>query len=316
MKKILISIFVICCIQCHIGGYAQNPYEKVHTVLFLGNSITYAGGYITDMEAYLMSRYPRNAIEFINEGLPSETVSGLSEPGHAGGRFPRPDLHERLHRILDKIKPDLIFACYGMNDGIGKPFDEGRFQKYKDGINWLHDTLVSATGARVIFFTPTIYDEMKGANKGYANVLDKYSDWLLKQRKAQKWEVADIHYPMKRYLEAHRKVDKDFSIDGFFLATDGVHPGDAGHWLMAKQLLLYLGEKEVAGYSSANSAMTVIPNGDQILKLVGDRQSVMKDAWLTLTGHKRPMKAGLPMEEARIKASEIEMQLKALFGVK
>jgi len=33
--------------------------------------------------------------EILNLGLPSETVSGLSEPNHAGGAFPRPDLHER-----------------------------------------------------------------------------------------------------------------------------------------------------------------------------------------------------------------------------
>src|SRR2546425_2764856 len=39
-------------------------------------------------------------IEFLNLGLPSETVSGLSEEGHAGGQFPRPDLLERLARVL------------------------------------------------------------------------------------------------------------------------------------------------------------------------------------------------------------------------
>ncbi len=97
---------------------------NVHKVLFLGNSITYSGQYVTDIEAYYIIHYPQLHIEFMNAGLPSETVSGLSEPGHAGGRFPRPDLHERLKRVLALTKPDLVFADYGMNDGIYMPFDE------------------------------------------------------------------------------------------------------------------------------------------------------------------------------------------------
>jgi S-methylmethionine-dependent homocysteine/selenocysteine methylase len=56
-----------------------------------------------------------------------------------------------------------------------------------------------------------------------------------------------------------------------------------------------------------------MPASEQILKLVSQRQTMMKDAWLTATGHKRPeMKVGLPLEEARAKAAEIEKQIRAL----
>jgi lysophospholipase L1-like esterase len=293
--------------------WGQPISANVHKVMFLGNSITYAGGYVEDFEAYFVSRHPADRIEFIDLGLPSETVSGLSEEGHAGGRFPRPDLHERLHRILEKIRPDLVFACYGMNDGIYLPFDTGRFQRFKEGMQWLHDTLVAATGARVIFLTPPVFDEVRGGKPGYAAVLDKYAEWLLGQRRAVQWEVADIHFPMKRYLDAHRRVDADFGVDGFALTTDGVHPGEVGHWLMARQLLLYVGEKDVAHYRGIKDAMAGVPNGDTILRLVKERQAMMKDAWLTWTGHKRPeMPVGLPIEEARLKAEEIERQLRGL----
>ena len=307
-------LLLILLMHCPRGLlWAQPMAAGVHRVMFLGNSITYAGGFVEDVEAYFVSRHPKDTVEFIDLGLPSETVSGLSEEGHADGRFPRPDLHERLHRILEKIHPDLIFACYGMNDGIYLPFDEDRFRRYKDGMQWLHDTLVAATGARLIFITPPVYDEVRGRKMGYAAVLDKYSEWLLDQRKRLKWEVADIHFPMKKYLEAHRKVDADFGIDGFALTTDGIHPGEVGHWLMARQLLLYLGEKDAAHYSGIKAAMAGIPNGDKILRLVTERQTFMKDAWLTWTGHKRPdMPTGLPIEEARSKAQGIERQLRGL----
>ncbi len=292
--------------------YAQGIPKNVKRVLFLGNSITYAGGYVIDIEAYFVTHYPNQTIEFINVGLPSETVSGLSEDGHAGGRFPRPDLHERLERVLTQTKPDLVFACYGMNDGIYLPLDETRFQRFKDGMNWLHDEVVK-TGAKIIHLTPPVYDEVRGKNVGYATVLDSYSDWLLSKRKTAKWEVIDIHYPMKKYLDAHRKIEVQFALSGFALAEDGVHIGETGHWIVARQVLLYLGEKAVAKVPDVKTAIAVVPSSEQILKLVQQRQLVMKDAWLTATGHKRPeMKVGLPINEAKIKAAEIEQQIKAL----
>lgn len=311
MKK-RIPVLVSCMFVCLLAR-AQSIDTSVRTVLFLGNSITYAGNYITGIEAYYRSRHPQHQVDFINVGLPSETVSGLSEPDHAAGNFPRPDLHERLNRVLKQIKPDLVIACYGMNDGIYLPFDEKRFQQYRQGITWLRDSLL-ATGARVILVTPPVYDEQRGGEKGYGRVLDKYSDWLLQQRK-KGWEVADVHYPMKKYLEAHRQVDKKFGIDGFALANDGVHPGEVGHWLMASQLLLQLGEKQVARYPSIQAAMADNPNGAAILKLVGERQAFMKDAWLTATGHQRPgMKTGMPLPEAQSKAQQVAAELQVLLN--
>ena len=293
-------------------SFSQGIPPQVRRVLFVGNSITYAGSYVTDIEAYFVTHYPQRSIEFINVGLPSETVSGLSEEGHAGGRFPRPDLHERLDRVLKATKPDLVFACYGMNDGIYLPFGEDRFQKFREGIEWLHEE-VEKTGVKIVHLTPPIFDELRGKTAGYAAVLDRYSDWLLSLRKTRKWEIIDIHYPMKTYLDAHRKIDEQFGLSGFALAEDGVHPGEVGHWIMAKQVLLYLGEKQVAKAGTPKNALPDHPSSEAVFKLVQQRQALMKDAWLTATKHKRPeMKVGLPLEEAQKKAAEIEQEIRAL----
>ncbi|MBO0949781.1 SGNH/GDSL hydrolase family protein [Fibrella forsythiae] len=301
-------LYALLAALISVASKAQSPFpDSVRRVVFLGNSITYAGTYVTYVDAYLSTRYPQQGVEFINVGLPSETVSGLSEEGHAGGKFPRPDLHERLERVLTLTKPDLVLASYGMNDGIYLPFDEGRFQQFKDGINWLHSEVVK-TGAQIIHLTPPVFDELRGHKSGYAAVLDRYSDWLINQKTAQNWSVIDVHYPMKRYLEAHRKVDSTFA-----LADDGVHPGEVGHWLMARSVLLGLGQKAVANAPTIQSAMTAIPNSAHLLKLISERQFLMKDAWLTATGHKRPgMKIGIPLEEAREKAALLESQIKEL----
>jgi len=258
-------------------------------VVFLGDSITYAGQFVEDIAAYQQARFPEHPVTIINVGLPSETVSGLSEPGHADGKFPRPDLHERLARVLAKTRPDLVFACYGMNDGIYLPLDAARFQAYRDGIEWLHAQVTQA-GVPIIHVTPPVFDEVKGGHAGYETVLAEYSAWLVSQR-TNGWDVIDLHTPMKQYLAAQRAKDPAFA-----LTKDGIHPGDLGHWLMAQAILEHLGVTAAQSANSINALLAPYPDGGQILAREQASQRVWKDAWLTETGHKRPnMKRGLPM---------------------
>lgn len=101
---------LLLCVQTAFAGATPavaNLPEGVQRVVFLGDSITHSGFYVACIETYFLTRHPDRSIEFINLGLSSETVSGLSEEGHAGGAFPRPDLHERLARVLAQTKPDL-----------------------------------------------------------------------------------------------------------------------------------------------------------------------------------------------------------------
>lgn len=262
---------------------------QVKRVVFLGDSITYAGQYVEDIAACQQALFPNCPVDVINVGLPSETVSGLSEPGHAGGQFPRPDLHERLARVLAKTRPDLVFACYGMNDGIYLPLDAGRFQAYREGITWLH-THMTRAGIRLVLVTPPVFDETKGGHPGYEKVMAVYSAWLASQR-TNGWEVVDLQTPMRQYLTAQRARDPAFA-----LAHDGVHPDDLGHWLMAQAILEYLGVTEAKSADSIGTFLARYPGGGRVLAGVQASQRMWKDAWLTETGHKRPgMKRGLPL---------------------
>jgi lysophospholipase L1-like esterase len=292
--------------------HAQKIDAKVKRIVFLGNSITWQANYVNDVIAYLTVTYPDRHFDFINVGLPSETVSGLSEPGHANGAFPRPDLHERLQRVLAQTKPDLVFACYGMNDGIYLPLDTGRFRKYRDGINWLHAEVMKS-GAQIVHITPPVFDELRGGDPGYAAVLDMYAKWLLAQRSAQHWEVIDVHFPMKKYLEAHRKIDAKFNLEGFALAGDGIHPGEPGHWIMARGILVYLCGDSVSGFVSAEKSLAANKNGAAILKLVTERQNMLRDAWLRSTGHKRPgLPVGVRLDSALNRSAVMEARLDSL----
>ena len=279
----------------------------VKRVVFLGDSITYGGDYVSDIVAYQRSREPKRNIEFINVGLPSETVSGLSEPSHLiRYKFSRPDLHERLGRVLAQTKPDLVLACYGMNDGIYLPFDEARFKAFRDGIIWLHEA-VEKSGAQIIHVTPPVFDETKGGHAGYAAVLDNYSAWLISQR-TNGWRVIDIHDPMKRLLAEEREKNPAFS----FARNDGIHPDAFGHWVMAQAILMSLGATDVATDTNAAAMIGTVPHGAEIFTLIQQQQAIMKDAWLTAIGSKRPMKPGLPLAEAQTNAAEIETQIQKL----
>ncbi len=290
-------------------------------VVFLGNSITHAGEWIEFVEAYLRSQDPGATFDFINLGLPSETVSGLSEPGHAGGTFPRPDLHERLDRVLAKLKPEIIVACYGMNDGIYYPFGEERFAAFQTGILKLREK-AAAAGAKVIHLTPPTFDsvpikantlpagrdEYRQPYEGYNEVLDRYSDWLISQR-AQGWQVIDIHRPMNRFLLERRADDARFR-----LAGDGVHANSQGHWLMAREFLRWAGVPDLALVADSFELATMrSPIAPEILSLVKKRQRVLKDAWLNEVGHKRPgMAKGKPVADAEREAAELDQQLQAV----
>jgi lysophospholipase L1-like esterase len=292
--------------------------QGVHRIVFLGDSITYAGGYVDDVAAYYATRFPERHFEFINLGLSSETVSGLSEEGHAGGKFRRPDLHERLGRILEKAKPDLAFVCYGMNDGIYLPMDKARLKAFQDGMKSVHEQ-IAATGAKIIHLTPPVFDPVSieqnfAANsafariyKGYNQVLDRFSEWLMAQGVAG-WQVADVHGPMNRWLAEQRRQNPNFSY-----TKDGVHPDASGHWVMAKQVLLYLGATDVENVASPAAMVAGNPHGEEVLKLVHEREQLLRDAWLTVTGYTRPgVKAGLPLPEVEAKAAELDKKIREL----
>jgi lysophospholipase L1-like esterase len=309
-KAIFCSVWLcVLGVSCVFAGPPRIG-RHVQRVLFLGNSITYNGQYITDVETWFTLHYPKQKVVFINEGLPSETVSGLSEAGHAGGRFPRPDLHERLARVLAVTHPDMVFACYGMNDGIYMPFDTTRFNQFKQGIAWLHNQLIQAGIKTIVHITPPVFDEHKGGHKGYSAALDTYADWLLRCRDSLKWNVADVHFAMKQYLQTKRAQDSTY-----FFARDGVHPDSIGHWVMAKQLLLYIGATNVADAAQVQDIFKPYPYAQHIWKFIAERQAFMKDAWLTAAGHKRPgMKTGIPLAQALARYDEVQRQIDLLTG--
>lgn len=311
-KKLQFLIWLLCLsflsMEVKGQGHARDfNWNEAQKVLFLGNSITYAGQYVAMTESLFLSSHPKKKPQFINSGLPSETVSGLSEPNHADGKFPRPCLFDRLDNVLDKIKPEVVFVCYGMNDGIYLPFDSARFEAYKSGIIRLQKRLVDEGVKRIIWMTPPVHDDPQLRLNGYNTVLDRYAEWLISYAKKQSWEIIDLHFPMRHYLQAGIAKDAQFK-----LAVDGVHPGTLGHWLMAKKIVQHL-MPNFPLESTWDDNMHNNPKLTQLYALVLKRQTIMKDAWLTFTGHKRPgLSKGISVEDASKAYTAIQEEIKTL----
>ena len=272
-------------------------------VLFLGDSITHAGHYVSLIDTAFWENGNSHLPEFINLGLPSETVTGLSEPAHP---WPRPNVHERLERALQKIEPDLVFACYGMNDGIYYPFSEDRFSKYQKGIGLLIEK-VKKSGANLVLMTPPPFDPQPLRAKGklkpagekeyswtaiYENydseVIAKYGKWIIDQRKRVDG-VIDLRPAVLEYTAEKRRSNPKFT-----LSNDGVHLNAEGHGIMAKTILSAMGLD--------SRAIDLLP--PERVAEEYRRHQILHGAWLSHVGHTRPgMRPGLPLATAKIVAA-------------
>lgn len=229
--------------------------------------------------------------------------------------FGRPFVSERLQRVLSSAKPDLVFACYGMNDASSLPPDASGDKRYAEAITRLRETILESGVKQVALLTPPV-SECK-AGEWDTNISDqsltRYTNWLLSMRSAG-WAVVDIHTPMRQALEAQRAQNPHF---GF--TKDGVHPGREGHWVMAACVLRQFFSADINAVASAEEFFPA--RGAEIRKLVQQRMKIRFEAWMTLIGHTRPGVPGGPnapsgpsVKEASAKASELTGDIRELLS--
>ena len=314
----LLALFLLVLPSKAAEPPAVTKLEGVKRIVFLGDSITQGGDYVTDFECWLLANGIKT--EVINLGLASETASDLTEEENAGHLkaygFGRPMVSERLDRALTAAKPDLLIACYGMNDGSSLPSNDEGLKRFVDAITHLREAALKSGVKRVVFCTPPVRDD-KGdaALKFHDENLTRYSKWLLSKR-ADGWDVVDFHGPMRKALDEGRAKDPAYS-----LSKDGVHPGREGHWIMAHELLTqFLGAK-LDGVTSGEALFAA--KGPEIRKLVDQRMHTLFNAWMTKIGHQRPgapggpgTKPGQSIEQATESAAAITKQIETLITAK
>ena len=273
-----------------LSSCKQSPPLHNKRVMILGNSITQNARYVDVMEYYLRKNYPNQSLDIISIGLSSETVNGKSEEGHP---WPRPCIHSRIDSALALIQPDLVMACYGMNDGLFANHDDQRFEAYKEGIYALIDK-IEAWGAEVILLTPTVFDSTSTRNPVsydgephsyqhpyflYNEVLRSFANWLLSIKDVS---VIDLFHPMELELIAAKKNKPDSTF-----IPDGVHPNLSGHFIMAKTILADL--YPALSIPEPQTAIKEL-NADPFFKLVSQRRQIRSEGWRNYIGYTREKK--------------------------
>lgn len=288
LKKLVLILSLVLSCTASLGLAQTADDLRGKRIVFLGDSITQNGTYVSHIQYFLEKSIPNETFDILGLGLSSETLSGLSEPNHAGGRFPRPCLFERLGRLLEKAHPDIVFACYGMNDGIYMPLNDERFGAFKKGVSDLLKACQVSGVERIFLITPPIYDLPLGTGGfNYDSVLTHYAEWEQSQQQ-DRVHVIDLH-TMMRAARATR--DTPFS-------RDRVHPGEEGHWVIAQAVLRDLGlEPGSMGLADMKA--------DPLYQAVAELRQHRSKSWMSHIGYTRektvaptPLSDALEMEKS------------------
>jgi len=197
-------------------------------VVFYGDSITEDGRYAQAIETYVATRFPEWTMAFHNSGVGGDKVSG----GWAG------NAETRLERDVIAWKPTVVTIMLGMNDASYKAFDPAVFDAYTQGYRKIVARLKEALpDVRLTLIQPSTFDDVTrpvGFPEGYNAVLKRYAAFVQELGREAEATVVDLNGPLVAGLE---KVNKSNPALARQIIPDRVHPGAAGHLVMAGALL-------------------------------------------------------------------------------
>ena len=207
------------------AGFYLHPND---TVVFYGDSITDQRLYTTFVETFVVTRYPSLPVRFVHSGWGGDRVSG------GGGGT----VDERLRRDVLAYKPTVMTIMLGMNDGRYRALEPEIFGEFKAGYEHMLEFLkAAAPDLRLTLIQPSPYDDVTRPPKftgGYNAVLVQYGEFLKELAGQRGALAADLNTSVVDSLR--RAYAEDPTLAEKILA-DRVHPGPAGHLLMAAALL-------------------------------------------------------------------------------
>jgi lysophospholipase L1-like esterase len=246
-KKIVFSLLVI------IGGSTNSvaqvqplaPFQAGERVCFVGNSITEAGYYESYIWLYYMLHFPGRKITVYNCGIGGDRAQNI------------------LHRIDADVfakKPTTICATFGMNDsgyfeylnGDGDSTGKQRAKESQRYFDTIEQKLKAYTPAKKILITSSLYDETMKNPKNYfpKKSLSMNTIAAFQEKAAQDnhWGFVDFLHPMTAITLREQRKDSAFTLT----SSDRIHPGNAGHFVMA---WLFLKQQGLAGKPVAGIAI-------------------------------------------------------------
>jgi lysophospholipase L1-like esterase len=231
-------------------------------VVFLGDSITEQRLYTTYIEAYALTRHPEWKLWFRNVGWGGDTA-WLRQRAHPDERqlfaadeatqqkMVEDSVSRGLSRDILPLKPTAVTIKFGMNDHAYQKFREDIFGAYVRSQSELAKVL-EAHGARVALLTPQPIEERRlDPDKDAKNQsLRQFSDGLKEVAAKQGATFVDQFDPYMAIMLRERAADPAAFIGG----GDAVHPGPAGHTMMAWAILKGLGATALVSRTEIDGA--------------------------------------------------------------
>ncbi len=229
MRSKPLFVFALLLVSAGSSFAAGSFYLKNgDRVVFYGDSITDQRLYTVITETYVATRYPKLDVRFVHSGWGGDKVSG-------GGGGP---IDVRLSRDVLAYKPTVMTIMLGMNDGLYRAETEVTDRTFFDGYRHIVDTMKSsAPGIRITAIQPSPYDDVTRDPLfpgGYNQVLISFSKWIGNYAEQAGLHVADLNTPVVAMLRRANELD---SVQAQKIIPDRVHPGFAGHLIMAEALL-------------------------------------------------------------------------------
>jgi lysophospholipase L1-like esterase len=190
-----------------------------------GDSITEQKMYSRIMETYLTVALPELNISTRQYGWSGEQASGF--------------LHRMTNDVL-RFNPTVATTCYGMNDHHYRPYEPGIGQAYATNMT---DIVLAfqAAGARVIAGAPGCmglqnppWNNIQGTPQERNINLCTLRDIDIQIAQVQRAGFADVFWDM--YLAQYKALQR-YGTDYTLAGKDSVHPGWAGHLVMAYAFL-------------------------------------------------------------------------------
>jgi lysophospholipase L1-like esterase len=197
-------------------------------VVFYGDSITDQRLYTTFAETYVVTRFPHLEVSFVHSGWGGDRVTG-------GGGGP---IDRRLPRDVYAYHPTVMTIMLGMNDASYRAYDQRIFETFSNGYEHIIDSVKkSAPGIRITVIQPSPFDDVTHPPRfegGYNAVLLRYAQFVKELAEREHLDLADLNTPVVATLEKAKAANADLAVK---LIPDRVHPGPAGHMIMAEALL-------------------------------------------------------------------------------
>jgi lysophospholipase L1-like esterase len=213
---------------CLCFGQGDFYLKEGNRVVFYGDSITDQRLYTTFVETFAVTRFPDRNLTFVHSGWGGDRVTG----GAGGG------IAQRLARDVFAYKPDVVTVMLGMNDGRYRPFDKQIFDTYANGYrNIVKRLKAELLAVRITAIQPSPYDDVTRPpmfEGGYNAVLLQFGGFLKELSQSEGVAAADLNGPVVAMLQKANAADPE---NAKKIIADRIHPGAAGHLIMAAALL-------------------------------------------------------------------------------